>query len=343
MGPTFANIFLCYHERRWLDDCPNEFKPKYYRRYVDDCFLIFDDPSHIDSFLNYLNGCHPKMKFTKELERDRSIPFLDVNVKRMGSQLTTSVYRKPSFTGLGLSYFSFIPKTIKRAVVQSAVFRAFNLCSDYKLLDCELKFLRSFFKSNGFPSYILDFTIRKFLDGRYLKAPDSFQVPKLKKYLVLPFFGEQSLHMQKDVVKVLTDFYPYLDPRVVLRNTFTIGSMFRFKDRVPKACCSGIVYKYCCSSCGESYIGSTNVRLKTRVCQHMGISDRTGNMVQTPTSSSVRDHSLQCGTAFSLSDFNILDRIHSVYDLRLLESLYIFKQKPALNGKGSAAPLHVVT
>ena len=87
LGPTFANIFLCYHERRWLDDCPNEFKPKYYRRHVDDCFLIFDDPSHIDSFLNYLNGCHPKMKFTKELERDRSLPSLDVNMKGVGSRV----------------------------------------------------------------------------------------------------------------------------------------------------------------------------------------------------------------------------------------------------------------
>ena len=75
----------------------------------------------------------------------------------------------------------------------------------------------------------------------------------------------------------------------------------------------------------------------------MGISDRTGNMAQTPTSSSVRDHSLQCDTAFSLPDFNVLDRVHSVYGLRLLESLYILKQKPALNEKGSAAPLNTVT
>ena len=110
LGPTFANIFLCFHEQRWLDDCPAEFKPSYYRRYVDDCFLIFDDPSHIDSFLNYLNGRHPKMKFTKEVENNGSLPFLDVNVERSGSRLTTSVYRKPSFTGLGLSFSVSSPK-----------------------------------------------------------------------------------------------------------------------------------------------------------------------------------------------------------------------------------------
>ena len=27
MGPTLANVFMCFHEKRWLDDCSNLFKP----------------------------------------------------------------------------------------------------------------------------------------------------------------------------------------------------------------------------------------------------------------------------------------------------------------------------
>ena len=41
LGPTLANAFLCYHEKNWLDHCPVEFRPVYFRRYVDDCFMIF--------------------------------------------------------------------------------------------------------------------------------------------------------------------------------------------------------------------------------------------------------------------------------------------------------------
>ena len=33
--------FLSYHEEKWLDNCPLEFKPIMYRRYVDDTFLLF--------------------------------------------------------------------------------------------------------------------------------------------------------------------------------------------------------------------------------------------------------------------------------------------------------------
>ena len=36
LGPTLANIFLCFHEQIWLDNCPVEFKPVIYRRFVDD-------------------------------------------------------------------------------------------------------------------------------------------------------------------------------------------------------------------------------------------------------------------------------------------------------------------
>ena len=341
LGPTFANLFLCFHEQKWLDDCPREFKPKFYRRYVDDCFLIFDSPAHVDSFLTYLNGRHPKIKFTKELENNGTLPFLDVNVKRVGNQFTTTVFRKPSFTGLGLSFFSFIPKTVKLAVIQSAIFRAFKLCSSFKLFDLELRFLRTFFKSNGFPTHLFDFNVRRFLDKQFMRLPSSCNVPKLKKYLVLPYFGQQSLKLQKDITDVLKAFYPYLDPRVVLRNTFTIGSLFRFKDKVPKACSSGVIDQFCCSSCGESYIGSTVVRLRTRVCQHMGVSDRTGSMLLHPVFSSIREHSLTCKSSISISDFDILQKTNSVQDLRILESLHIFKKRPKINGKNTAVPLNI--
>ena len=32
LGPTLANAFMCFYEQKWLDDCPIEFKPIYYRR-----------------------------------------------------------------------------------------------------------------------------------------------------------------------------------------------------------------------------------------------------------------------------------------------------------------------
>ena len=27
LGLTLANAFMCYYEKKWLDDCPSDFKP----------------------------------------------------------------------------------------------------------------------------------------------------------------------------------------------------------------------------------------------------------------------------------------------------------------------------
>ena len=133
LGPTFANIFLGYHEQKWLNDCPSSFKPAFYRRYIDDTFMLFRKKSHVESFLKYLNSKHDNIKFTCELEFKQSLNFLDISVHR-SNVFSTSVYRKSTFSGLGLSYFSFIPLKFLRATVSTLLTRAYRICSDYKSL-----------------------------------------------------------------------------------------------------------------------------------------------------------------------------------------------------------------
>ena len=55
LGPLFANIFMSFHEKSWIHNCPSAFKPLMYRRYVDDCFLLFTFLHHVPLFLSYLN------------------------------------------------------------------------------------------------------------------------------------------------------------------------------------------------------------------------------------------------------------------------------------------------
>ena len=42
LGPTMANVFLSFYEVKWLEQCPKEFKPVFYRRYVADIFVLFE-------------------------------------------------------------------------------------------------------------------------------------------------------------------------------------------------------------------------------------------------------------------------------------------------------------
>ena len=44
----------------WLNDCAEDFKPVYYRRYVDDIFALFRSPDHLANFTSDLNLKHKK-------------------------------------------------------------------------------------------------------------------------------------------------------------------------------------------------------------------------------------------------------------------------------------------
>ena len=50
LGPTFANIFMCALEENFLNNCPDHFKPIFYKPYVEDTFLIFKE-NHVSLFL----------------------------------------------------------------------------------------------------------------------------------------------------------------------------------------------------------------------------------------------------------------------------------------------------
>ena len=73
--------------------------PSFYKRYVHDIFAVFDNKEDSSSFLEYLNTKHQNITFTKEFNVDGKLPFLDVLVDN-NNTFPTSVYHKPTFTGL---------------------------------------------------------------------------------------------------------------------------------------------------------------------------------------------------------------------------------------------------
>ena len=129
----------------WLQNCPSDFKPTLYRRYIDDTILLFRDPTHIPKFLDYINSCHASIQFTCDFENNNQLSFLDICIFRDNNKFETSVYRKPAFTGLTMNFNSFIPKHFKYNLISCLIFRAFKICSSEMSFDRELKFLRSLF------------------------------------------------------------------------------------------------------------------------------------------------------------------------------------------------------
>ena len=110
-----------------------------------------------------------------------------------------------------------------------------------------------------------------------------------------------------------------------------LKNYFRFKDFVPEALRSNLIYKFLCGSCTASYIGKTYRHFKVRVSEHQGVSPRMGKPVKGTLSTSVRDHMLVCDHKVVHEDFKFLGNESNRYFLELKESLFIKRDKPSPN------------
>ena len=155
LGPILADIFVGYHEKLFFDQFP---KPYIHLRYVDDTFACFHSRNETLSFFQRLNDLHPSLTFSMHEKKDNNSPFLDVLVERRSFAFVTSIYRKPMFTGLYLSWDAFAPKSWKVNLIKCLTFRALMICSDNKIKS-EFEQIKNVFLSNGYPEEVIVDTI----------------------------------------------------------------------------------------------------------------------------------------------------------------------------------------
>ena len=171
LGPSLANAFLCFHEQIWLNDCPEDFKPVYYRRYVDDIFALFRSPDHLEKFIKYLNSKHKNIKFTYEKESNDSLPFLDILISRSENGFKTSVYHKPTFSGVYSNFNSFIYDQYKIGLIFTLLFRTFSIVSDFSRFHTEVSHLKDILRKNAFSIKLVDNCIKTFLNKKFCILP----------------------------------------------------------------------------------------------------------------------------------------------------------------------------
>ena len=88
----------------------------YWLRYVDDTFTaVLKDG--IDDFQEHLNRQNADIQFTKEIEENGKIPFLDYLVTRENNRLRTTIYRKPTHTDRLLDQSSSNPTSHKATTI----------------------------------------------------------------------------------------------------------------------------------------------------------------------------------------------------------------------------------
>ena len=175
---------------------------------------------------------------------------------------------------------------------------------------------------------------------------DSDTAPKVDHqtcYIQLPFLMYQTNELKSDVLALIQKFYPQLKPMFYFRNNFTLGRMLKGRDQPDVMMRSSVVYKYTCNCCQQFYIGSTTLQMFVRTSQHHGRSFRTGSHLTQPPNSSIRNHCFDKDHPFKLENFSIISSVNHESDLRILESIHIWKERPTLNQNQLSVQLNIIT
>ncbi|XP_078357458.1 uncharacterized protein LOC144642366 [Oculina patagonica] len=288
VSAVVANLYMESFEEQAITS--SSYKPKIWKRYVDDTFTILDRGS-VDSFLQHLNNQQPSIRFTMETENDCKIAFLDTTVSREpDGRLTTSVYRKPTHTDQYLAYDSHHPQSVKRGIVKCLYDRAKRLVTKPSVISKEKKHLSSVLVSNGYPFSFLQKITKT-------RKPSTSAEPttEFKSTAVLPYVKGLSEQLRRCLQQQ--------GVRAVFKSETTLRShLVRPKDAVDSTKQDGVVYRIPCE-CGKVYIGETGRPMQDRIKEH----DRDIRLARTQTSA-VAEHTNNTGHYPLWNEVKFIDR-----------------------------------
>ena len=107
ISPIIADIIMQDSEEEIIKKL--DFTVPLYYRYVDDT-ILFIPKDKINNIVDEFKKYHERLKFTFEIENNNSIPFRNILIIRNNDNtIFTNWYRKNTFSGRFLNYFSTHP------------------------------------------------------------------------------------------------------------------------------------------------------------------------------------------------------------------------------------------
>jgi hypothetical protein len=327
LGPTFASFYMCNLENNALRSL--QMKPATYCRYVDDCFLVINHIGEWHSLKTYFEA-HSVLSFTYEIETRKTLPFLDVNLRRTGTSLDIAVHTKATNSEECLNFQSLCPMKYKISVLRTLLHRAHAITSSWDNFDAEVRRIRKLLVNNGFPIELLDENIKKFLHNKFTNAVK----PAAKKEITLMYrnqftsnFKQDEQNLRRAISKNVVTVDPTKEVQLLIYYQNRKLNSLLIRNKAHKSNVDArVVYQYECKEVGCNsirYIGYTTCSLTKRFYMHV-------------QSGAIRSHNKDIHnfkplTRQLLQNTQVLFRGQNRNDLAIAEALLIKRERPALN------------
>ena len=208
----------------------------------------------IDDFHEHLNRQNADIQFTKEIEENGKIPFLDCLVTRDNNKLKTTIYKKPTHTDRLLDQSSYNPTSHKATTIRTLTRRAQLVCDSPDSLQDETDYLNNVFSKNNYNTDFVRRNTHSNTDSNTQTNVNSGPVTTA----TIPYIRGTS----ETIARILQ---PY-NIRVAHKPITTLRRLLtNVKDKDKPEDRQGAVYKIKCCDCQATYIGETGRNRSTRL------------------------------------------------------------------------------
>jgi hypothetical protein len=307
LSPLLAEIFMDNFERQLIENSNFKKNIKYWFRYVDDILCLWEGSlRQLETFHSNLNKTHKNIHFTKEIEVNNQLNYLDLSIAIQENKHHFKIFRKPTSTDSVIPMNSCHPFQHKLATFHSLLDRLLRVPMSTANFKMELGIILQIAVNNGYKKQIIYNLLNKKKQMAAIKSVYSQQsaIP-MEGWITLPYIGVVSHRLGNVIKKEGLQIAFKTSP---LLNTLMNSS----KDCISNWEKSG-VYKLKCGDCDANYVGQTGRSFQTRIAEHTS-ARRMGNR-----SSKFAEHLLDTGHSFNPT--NNVEFIHFCQKSKLLDVL----------------------
>jgi hypothetical protein len=256
ISSIMSEVYLQHIENTYLKQAMDNKEIVYYRRYVGDLFLIYEETKiNADTILEVVNKLDRNITFKVETEDRKVINYLDLNINRTDNKFNLGIYRKPTAVDITINFTSNHPYMQKLAAFQYLIHRLNSLPITLEAKEKERQGIVTTPNNNNFQIHIIhQLNNRK----RTTTCRTEHSTPsKPKKWSRFQF---RSLMIYK-----MTNFFKNTNIKVAFKATNTI---FQQLTRKPQNNNPAGIYRIKCNTCRRSCVGQTGRNIATRHKEH---------------------------------------------------------------------------
>ena len=209
---------------------------------------------YVLEFHDHLNSINHHIQFTKEVEQNNCLSFLDTVTTRVSDRIQVDVYRKPTHTDKYLDFNSRHPSQHKRSVVNTLLDRAEQLPSTNAGKRREKRGVIKVLRDNNYPAEFIKSCVSRRKAPRHVPSSDNASSERTTPPNSVALYYVKGV--SEKIARVLCTNNP-------LRTQFP-----RPKDKPSPEQTRCVVYKVSCLDCDFAYYGQTDRALATRTKEH---------------------------------------------------------------------------